>query len=179
MFLCEHSCYPKPVVHLWGRTHAFLKSKFQSWLLGSLLHRHIPVFYYCTTDWHKLPNPHLQCLSCLESLLFTFLWRPANFALSSGLESRRDLWSHWVGPSMLVFRRQLAGRTLVVTSVSVISADAACWTGPDFLKCSSLWIVGFSNTYIKVCVNKPQSHPINSIFYCKWRQNWSLMPTWS
>lgn len=60
---------------------AFLKSKFQSWLLGSLLHHHITIFCYCTNEWHKLPNAHLQCLSSLASLLFTFPCRPANFVL--------------------------------------------------------------------------------------------------
>lgn len=34
---------------------------------------------------------------------------------------------------MFVFTRQLAGRTLTITSASGISTDAACRTGPDLL----------------------------------------------
>lgn len=39
------------------------------------------------------------------------------------------------------------------------------WPRSALLKYSGLWIVGFSNTYIKPHANKPQTHPINLWFF--------------
>lgn len=39
---------------------------------------------------------------------------------------------------MFAFTKQLAGRTLLVTSVSGVSNDAPCQTAPDLLKYSRL-----------------------------------------
>lgn len=158
MFLCEYSCYPKPVLHLWGPV-PFQVSKLAVREPSAPSH-------YCLLLLHNWraeatqPSPPVPELFGEPAVCFPV--QISSFCIVIRTRKQKFLWSHWLAHSVFVFRRQLAGRTLVITSVSVIPADAACWTGPDLLKCSSLWIVGFSNIYIKACANKSQFHPINS-----------------
>ena len=182
MFPHESSCYPKPVLHFCrpvsfqNPNTSFKASYWRGCCIPTLLSFTIAQLTGTTysnltfSDW----TVWLACcsLSCTDCLI-----------LHCHKDWKGEVSVITLGGSFCVRFHKAACRHNSDDSLCVWHIYWCClsnWPRSALLKFSSLWIVGFPNTYIKPPANEPQSHPINLwFFWCTWRQNSILMPNWS
>lgn len=167
MFPRESSCYPKPVLHLrrpvpfQNPSSSFKASYWRDFCTPTLLSSTIAQLTGTTysSPTFSAWTVWLACclLSCTDCLI-----------LHCDKDWEGEVSVITLGGSLCVCFHTAACRQNSDDNLCVWHFYWCClsnWPRSALLKCSGLWRVGFSSTYVKPHANKPQSHPINLWFF--------------
>lgn len=176
MFLCEYSCYPKPVLHLWGLM-PYWNPSFKGGCWGAFCTATLPASTTAqltgTTDYPNLTSSawavwRACCLlSCADQLILHCKdWKAEVSVITLGgscVCSQKAAGRQNSGDNLC-----LSYLLMLLVGLSQVSSSAPVSEQWDFQILTSRPVPTSLNL-------TPSVHD----FHCKWRQNWSLMPNWS